>query len=498
MEEKEIKKEIVSLILKQGVLITERLVSDITRYYTEISEIFSDNYQIQKLLQYCEDNGKIEGFFSKSKNITQQINEDNKVNVLFSYDKKSEKKQIQDFVTYFNNRYNTIERMLRDRKELENLNQINKVLKKKDRETISIIGFVQEKSETKNGNIFLTIEDQTDTIKVLVNKTKPDLFQIAKDLVLDEVIGVKGVNGDGIIFANSIIHPDLPMQYEQKQIKEEIYAIFLSDIHIGSTYFLEEDFKKFLKWINGEMGNEKQRDLVSKIKYIFIIGDLVDGVGIYPGQEKELQIKDIYKQYEESARFLSMIPKDKKIIICPGNHDAQRISEPQAPLTKEYCLQLYDMPNITMVSNPAVVNIHSSKDFEGFNVLLYHGYSFDYYISEVDSIRNNGGYDRADLVMKFLLQRRHLAPTHASTLYIPEKDFDPLVIAPTKNLIPDIFATGHIHKSSVSKYRNVTLICGSCWQSTTPFQEKVGHHPEPSRVPIINLQNSEVKVIRFG
>jgi len=96
--------------------------------------------------------------------------------------------------------------------------------------------------------------------------------------------------------------------------------------------------------------------------------------------------------------------------------------------------------------------------------------------------------------MKFLLQKRHLAPTHKSTLYIPDVNQDPLVISN----VPDFFLTGHIHKSSVSNYRNITMICGSCWQSKTSFQEKVGHHPEPCRVPIINLQTREVKILKFG
>ena len=96
--------------------------------------------------------------------------------------------------------------------------------------------------------------------------------------------------------------------------------------------------------------------------------------------------------------------------------------------------------------------------------------------------------------MKFLLQKRHLAPSYASTLYVPDTDADFLVI----DKIPDFFVTGHIHKAAASNYRGVTLISGSCWQSKTDFQEKVGHNPEPSRVPIVNLQTRQVKMLKFG
>ena len=230
------------------------------------------------------------------------------------------------------------------------------------------------------------------------------------------------------------------------------------------------------------------------MEYIFIIGDLVDGVGIYPGQEKELVIKDIYKQYEECARILSQIPKRIKVIVCPGNHDAMRIAEPQLEIYKDFSKDIWELENVTMVTNPCTVNIHASSEFSGFDVLLYHGYSFDYFLANVDSIRNNGGYDRADLVMKFLLQRRHLAPSHKSTLYIPNPDEDYLVI----KKVPDFFATGHIHKTSVANYKGTTMICGSCWQSTTPFQVKVGHKPEPCRVPIVNLKTRDVKILKFS
>ena len=38
--------------------------------------------------------------------------------------------------------------------------------------------------------------------------------------------------------------------------------------------------------------NETQQDLANDVKYLVIGGDLVDGIGINPNQEKELKIKD--------------------------------------------------------------------------------------------------------------------------------------------------------------------------------------------------------------
>jgi DNA polymerase II small subunit len=421
------------------------------------------------------------------------LSSDIDIQIVKEYHDTPKKRDVQDFIIYFNNRYEAIKKLLRNRPELTNLTSISRVLKKREREQISIIGMVRDIQMTKNKNLSITVEDTTGLVKVLINKNKPELYEEAKNIVLDEVIGVEGVNSEKIIFVNKIVWPDVPINKELKKSAEECYALFLSDLHIGSNYFLYNEFDKFIKWINGKLGNDKQKEVAKKIKYIFIVGDLIDGCGVYPGQESELIIKDIYKQYGECAKQLSKIPKDKKIIICPGNHDAMRIAEPQPPLYKDFAKPLWALPNVIMVSNPAIVNIGKSKNFTGFNVLMYHGYSFDYFVANVDYLRMNGGYDRPELIMKFLLQKRHLAPTHTSTLYLPDINYDPLVI----DLVPDFFVTGHIHKSSVINYKGITLICGSCWQAKTSFQEKVGHHPEPSRVPLVNLQTREIKILKF-
>lgn len=418
---------------------------------------------------------------------------DRKVKVLFNYVEEQGKKEVQNFVDYFNRRFEAIRDILSARPDLANLMSISKILSKKDKEVVSTIGLVLTKSQTKAGNIMIKLEDTTGIISIIVNKTKQEVYELAKNLVEDEVIGVSGFNDERVIFCNKLLHPDINFNKELKKSPTEEYAIFLSDVHVGSIQFLEDKFLKFLKWLHGEVGGEDQKVIVSKIKYIFIAGDMVDGVGVYPNQEDELNIKDIYKQYSVFTEYIKMIPEHMTIIICPGNHDAVRLSEPQPGIEKEFIAELLSLPNIIMLSNPCIVNIGAEEGFCGFDILMYHGYSFDYYISNVDQIRNNGGYNRADLVMKFLLQRRHLAPTHASSLYIPDQKIDPLVISKA----PDFFVTGHIHKTALASYRNITLISGSCWQSTTPFQEKVGHNPEPARVPLVNLQTREAKILRF-
>ena len=498
MEQELIKKkrEIIDIFLKKGILISSELLKEINDF-EHISRIF-DVLQSKQIDDVLIINTNLNNLISKTKTQktedAKEEQQEHKVKVVYSYNEDPKKREPQDFVDYFNNRYKAIEKILKQRQELKNTVSINKIINKKEKENTSIIGIVSNKQVTKNGNLLLMLEDPTGQRSVLVNKNKPSLFNDAKDIVLDEVIGVVGVNVDTITFANNIIWPDTPTNKELKKAEKEKYALFLSDLHVGSSKFLPDDFDKFLRWINGDIGNEQQRHIAKNVEYIFIAGDLVDGCGIYQEQDKELVINDVYQQYKECAELLKQIPQHIPLIICPGNHDALRISEPQPPLSKDFAKPVYELNNTIMVSNPSLVNIDSSSSFMGFDVLIYHGYSFDYFVAEVNSLRSQGGYDRADLIMKFLLKRRHLAPSHLSTLYIPDTKKDPLII----EKVPDFFLSGHIHKSITANYRNTTLICGSCWQSKTIFQEKVGHNPEPSRVPIVNLQTRDIKILKFG
>ncbi len=417
------------------------------------------------------------------------------INIVFSYENKPHKYEVKDFSTIFTSRYRFLEKILRYKPALsENLTSISRVQGKKEREHVSLIGMVEEVSTTKSGNIMILLEDLTGKVKVLIKKDDAESFSAAKELVPDEIIGITGTCSEHMIFGDKIVWPDIPAPEELKKSPEEVSAIFLSDFHVGSKMFLREEVNKFMSWLKGDSGNEAQKEAAAQVKYIFIAGDLVDGIGIYPSQEEELDITEIKAQYTEFVKIISQISADKQIILCPGNHDLVHLAEPQSIFYKEYCPELHALPNVTLVTNPAMVNIAKTSTFPGFNVLMYHGYSFDHYVANVEPIKNGGGYNRADLIMKFLLKRRHLAPSFKSTPYFPAHVEDPLLI----KKVPDFFVSGHIHYSKVAHYKGVTMICGSCWQSKTTFQEKMGHEPEPGRVPLVNLKTREVKILRFA
>jgi DNA polymerase II small subunit len=413
--------------------------------------------------------------------------------VTFSYSGESASWSIQDFVSMFNKRYKYLEGLLAGRRDLAATTSISRVCSKRDRGNVAVIGIVKDKIITKNNNMIVTIEDPTGEINVLIPKAKKELYTEAQNIVPDEVVGITGTSGEKIIFANSILWPEIPCNPDLKKGPNEDYVVFIGDIHFGSRHFLQEQFERLIQWLCGNFGNDVQRQLARKVKYVFIVGDLVDGVGVYPDQEKDLQVPDIYDQYKQLAEYIKRIPQHIKLIICPGNHDATRMSEPQPKLDIDFAKPLCDLPNAVHVSNPSYVTIGITREFSGFKVLLYHGFSFPFYADAIEEIRQKGGLERVDLIMKALLKKRHLAPTQTSSLYIPEPKFDPLLIT----TIPDFFVTGHIHRSAASNYNNITLLNCSCWIGMTDYQEKMGIKPEPARATVVNLKTREVKVLRF-
>jgi len=423
--------------------------------------------------------------------------------VVRSYvDKYIKKREIQDFVSYYNQRFEFFRRLLKGRSELQSAISINRLKNKQDREDVAIIGMVSNKSISKNGNLIVTLEDVTGEIKIVFNKNRENLYDEASEIVCDEIIGITGVFSGSIIFANNLFFPDIPKSHELKKSPDETYAAFISDIHVGSKKFLRKEFMRFIDWINGNIGSKEQRNTALKVKYLFIVGDNVDGVGVYPGQEEHLEIKDYYEQYNQLSEILKQIRKDVKMVMCPGQHDASRLAEPQSIIMEKYAKSLYEIDNLTLVTNPAVINIHSSETFEGFNVLIYHGASFHYYISVIDKLRNNKANENPSLVLKYLLKRRHLAPTHESFAFIPDPEQDPRVINAyvdnSISKIPDFFIAGDMHHVDVNSYNNITLINCSCWQSRTDFEIKVGNMPDPCKVPIVNLMTREIKIMKFG
>lgn len=428
----------------------------------------------------------IEGLAAK-KEREERLKTANGIRILYNHIDQPKKINVDDFVTHFRNRYSRLKDFLVSRPELEKITSVSKIGAQK--EEFSVIGMVQEKRITKNGNVYLAVEDLTGVQKIIVPSKNKELFDRAENLTYDEVIGVRGWGNNVFLFASEIVQPEFYIK-ERKQGGKG-YALFLSDTHIGSNKFMEKEFKNFLRWLNLEVEG-KNKEIAQKCRYLFILGDVADGVGVYPGQEKELAITDLQEQYDEAAYLLSQVREDIKIIMIPGNHDATRDAQPQPIFDEKYAAALYKLKNAIILGNPSSVNIGADEKFEGYNIMLYHGHSLNYYANNIPSLLNKG-YKNPELLLSYLFKRRHLAPTHGSTPYIP-LERDPFLI----EKVPDIVAMGELHKLSTAYNNNVAFINCSTWQARTPYQVKVGHEPDPAKVPAFDLAKNTIRVLDFA
>jgi len=409
------------------------------------------------------------------------------VKITSNFPALSKKLEVKDFVEYFRSRFSEMRTILQEHADLDNLVSIGKI--SGTRQSVSVIGIVSDKSITKNKNIILEIEDLTGKLKVLINKDKDEIYKKAEEIPLDSVLAFKGSGSKDILFVNEIIFPESRIP-ERRHSNCDESALFIGDLHVGSKLFMESNFLKFIDYINGKVPEALAES--EKIRYLFILGDLVAGVGIYPGQDLELNIPNVEEQYAKAAELLGKIRNNIKIIIFPGNHDALRIMEPQPVLDEKYAWPLYNLKNVILVGNPCNVNIGGKNSFSGFDVLGYHGYSYHYYSGNISRLIIEKATHRPELIMQYLLNFRRLAPTHASTLYFPGQT-DSLII----KKVPDIFVSAHTHKSAVTYHNNILVISASTWESLTAFQEKMGNQPDFCKVPMFNLKTRAIKILDF-
>lgn len=425
--------------------------------------------------------------------------------VFYSDTKPDKKLEVKDFTGHFRARYQALQRILMQRAELHsNLVSINKI--SSDRQSLSIIGIVTEKRVTKNKNLIIRFEDLTGSINTLVRfevegdkfedsrssrraQGKEDLFKIAQELQLDDVVGVKGSGNKDMMFVYDIFFPD-SFIYEKTRFDEDISVAFLSDTHCGSNKHLGKSFENFLRWLNED-------EEAKKIKYIFFSGDNVDGVGVFPGQEEVLDLKNMKEQYALLAKYLRKVPKEITMFMCPGQHDATRVAEPQPIIFRKYAPELYEIENLVLVTNPTMVKLlgHYGGEEKEFKVLMYHGASIhNNFINPIQELREMKAHSCPAKAVRHMLKRRHLAPSHGEVVYIPNTDVDPMVISE----VPDILCTGEMHRLDIESYNGVMIIVGSCWQARTDFEEKVGNVPDPCKVPVLNLKSRELKIFDFS
>jgi len=386
---------------------------------------------------------------------------------------------LQGFVNYFRSRFRKIERIMRNRIDMRDTVSIGSVESLPLKAKVKVIGIVTGR-RTSGERLFLELEDEEASVTVMAGS---ETAVKGLSVLEDQVICVEAVKyKQDLLVANDFIWPDIPMKPSNRS-EVPLCAAFIADVHVGSVHFREDLFRKFLRWLNMEVGPNQSKLLASRVKYLVISGDLVDGIGIYPNQMDELNITDIHEQYSEAARLLSEIPDYVEIIVLPGNHDAVRISLPQPPIPREYAEELFEDRRIHLLANPSRLKLH------GVEVCLSHGKALDEILSKVPGL----DFHNPVKGMELLLRCRHVAPTYGSSTPIAPEREDGLIISS----VPDILHMGHIHVQGIKKYKGTTLISSGGWQDQTPFQKRVDLTPTVGVATIVDLQSHATVPLDF-
>jgi DNA polymerase II small subunit len=390
---------------------------------------------------------------------------------------------LEEYQEYFTDRFRRLQRFLRQRMDARDATTIAEAQKAPVNARVKIIGMLSERRESKQ-RTFLRLEDLDSAVTVLVySNLEGFVRERVQALLMDQVVCISAVKAkNDLVILEDVLFPDVP-QKAPKKAAEPVCAVLMSDLHVGSKLFMRSAFNRFLMWLNGKFGDSHWRELAGQVKYIVIAGDLVDGIGIYPKQTRELAIKDIHRQYAVVSKFIEQIPDYIEVVIIPGNHDASRKAMPQPSLPKEYAEPVYEARQVISLGNPSSISLH------GVELLAYHGRSLD----DVMANTSNLDFGAPEKAMKLLLQGRHLAPIYGQRTPIAPGKRDCLVI----ERVPDIFHAGHVHVYGHDRYRGILVVNSGAWQERTEYMSKLGLNPTPGIIPVVDLQSLQVTTLNF-
>jgi DNA polymerase II small subunit len=372
-------------------------------------------------------------------------------------EKTSDKPNIETFRLLFQDRYKQLSNIL-----FNNIKNSNFLLKRNllpteipGNKNGIIIGMVQDTRVLHTNKFVIQLEDsQDETITNCVMVKDSVLFPEYRNILRDSVIGIEGVlpkdfNGGFItaFWGKEIIRPGFSsIVFTPTSTSYKI--LFLADFHFGSTFFSRNIFSKLVDFLTLTGLKSSVERIASDIDTIFIVGDLIEGVGRSTDQKDNLIHHSIQSQYSGLTKLLKRIPKDIELLIIPGEHDATQVALPQPAIDKKLAKELLALPNLKSYGNPLKLAIDTT------NFLLFHGQSneaiFPYHSLSKTSNPSVG--------IQNLLEYRHLCPEYGSTIPLALYNKDYLVI----DEIPDVLVTGHTHKAFYQEYKGVKIIsCGT-------------------------------------
>jgi DNA polymerase II small subunit len=387
---------------------------------------------------------------------------------------------IAEFQQYFLSRYHGIRRILEKRRL--NFIPAAELYALRDGEEAQFVGILQSRQEY-GGGLRLELDDPSGNITVYVSKKNSQLYTQASELLNDVVVGLRVRRVGNILSLKDIMYPDVEENSQQTYPPAHVSICLISDVHVGSKHFCRDLFEKFLDWLNRGRDGE-----VKRVRYLVIDGDLVEGVGVYPRQERDLVYRNVEEQMREAGKLLEEVPEHVEVFYIPGNHEPVRRAIPQPPLQERYRGFFASRQRINFTSNP------TSLVVDGRSLLIYHGQGLDEVIQSMPDISYSSLQTTATKVVTALLKFRHLAPVYGGNTQLLPTHEDKLVIYEK----PYLLQTGHIHVTVNTVYHGVKLVNTGAWQDQTEYQKAAGLEPVVGYAALVDLGKNSVVFKYFG
>ena len=144
---------------------------------------------------------------------------------------------VKGYNSLFSSRFNKLKRIISDRPESRMLKSIASTKTTKLEDDMYVCGLVTTRNTERNITK-LVLEDPSGSLEGIVFDN--ELQKTVGTLLTDQFVMVRvGLGKNSGFIIKDLILPDIPDQTINKS-ETEVYAVFLSDLHIGSKYFMEE------------------------------------------------------------------------------------------------------------------------------------------------------------------------------------------------------------------------------------------------------------------
>lgn len=251
---------------------------------------------------------------------------------------------VANSINFIAKKYEKMKKFLLNRLDLVNLISVNKLSSKTKK--FSLIVIVKEKNE---GDKSLVVEDSTGELSVFIDKKIIDNFYA---VVPDEILGLVCEKEGDTVYVKNIIFPDIPLNRDINATKEDVFCLFISDIHMDDKDFNKKGYEKFLDWT---------RKVDYDKFYIFALGG-------------------ISKNSDDVSNFFNSLPKGSYKVYLKSANDPN--------------LEVGDLT----VNDPSLIKIEGKLNF-----LISHSINFANYQSLWSDLTPQN-------ILLNLLKKRHLNP----------------------------------------------------------------------------------------